>query len=123
MSRVEIAGLLELLRGAPPPASIAEMRANLIAFIPFFNADAPALPRVEEGVVVAPGVRADVLVPPGTPPFPVLIYLHGGGWSIGSPATHGMLARQLCFVAGAIVVSVDFRLAPEHPFPAPSDYC
>jgi acetyl esterase len=123
MSRNEIGGLLELMRGAPRPASIAEMRTNMLAFIPFLNANAPDVARVDEAVQVASGVHADVLVPPGTPPFPVLLYLHGGGWSIGSPATHGKLARQLCAGAGAIVVTVDYRLAPEHPFPVPLDDC
>src|SRR6185436_9186122 len=96
MSRSEIAGLLELMRGAPRPDSIVEMRANMTAFIPFLNANAPEIARVDEGVRIAPDVGVDVLVPPGTPPFPVLVYLHGGGWSIGSAATHGKLARQLC---------------------------
>jgi acetyl esterase len=68
-------------------------------------------------------VRADIIVPPGTPPFPTLVYLHGGGWSIGSPATHHKLTRELCVRSGALVVSVDYRLSPEHPFPAPLDDC
>jgi acetyl esterase len=123
MSRNEIAGLLDMMRGAPLPASIAELRKNMELFLPFMTANAPEVARVDEGVRIGTEVRADVIVPPGTPPFPVLLYLHGGGWSIGSPATHGKLARQLCLGAGAIVVNVDYRLAPEHPFPTPLDDC
>jgi acetyl esterase len=47
-----------------------------------------------------------------------LIYLHGGGWVIGSIDTHDKVCRRLAQTCGCIVVSVDYRLAPEHPFPA-----
>ena len=123
MPRSDIAGLLEMARTAPEPGSIAELRATMDMSIPFINASPPAVGSVETGVVLADGVRADVVVPPGTPPFPVLVYLHGGGWSVGSPATHAKLARQLAVGAGALVVNVDYRLAPEHPFPTPHDDC
>ena len=48
---------------------------------------------------------------------------HGGGWVIGSLEQYDGIARQLANASGAIVVSVDYRLAPEHPFPAPLDDC
>lgn len=50
--------------------------------------------------------------------LPVLVYYHGGGWAIGDLDTHDHVARAHCIGAEAIVVSVDYRLAPEHPFPA-----
>jgi acetyl esterase len=50
--------------------------------------------------------------------LPVLVYYHGGGWTIGSLATYDSLCRGLARDAGVLVVSVDYRLAPEHPFPA-----
>ena len=123
MPRAELTGLFDMMRSMPKAHSIAEMRVGMEAMIPFANANPPAVARVEPGVAIGDGVRADVLVPPGTPPFPVLIYLHGGGWSIGSPASHHKLACQLCAGAGVLVVNVDYRLAPEHPFPAPLDDC
>ncbi len=52
---------------------------------------------------------------------PVLIYYHGGGWVIGSLDTHDHACRALCEGSGCAVVSVDYRLAPEHPFPAAVD--
>jgi len=64
-----------------------------------------------------------VFVPPGTGPFPCLVYIHGGGWVIGSPASHADLCRSLCSQAGCLVVSVDYRRAPEHKFPAPLEDC
>jgi acetyl esterase len=54
---------------------------------------------------------------------PVLVYFHGGGWTIGDLDTHDVLCRQLCVDAGIAVVSVDYRLAPEHRFPAAVDDC
>lgn len=51
-------------------------------------------------------------------PLPVLLYIHGGGFTIGSPDTHNGLTRYLAHHADCIVVSLDYRLAPEHPFPA-----
>jgi acetyl esterase len=50
--------------------------------------------------------------------LPVLVYYHGGGWALGSLATYDSLCRALAHGSGGLVVSVDYRLAPEHPFPA-----
>ena len=59
-------------------------------------------------------------LPAGTPP-PLLVYFHGGGWVIGDLDTHDGLCRFLAAAAGTAVLSIDYRLAPEHPFPAPVD--
>jgi acetyl esterase len=52
-------------------------------------------------------------------PHPALLYLHGGGWVIGDLDTHDETCRLLCHHGGTHVVAVDYRMAPEHPFPAP----
>lgn len=59
--------------------------------------------------------------PAGVEPFPVLVYYHGGGWVVGDLETHDHLCRMLCSRSGCLVVSIDYRLAPEHRFPAAID--
>lgn len=59
-----------------------------------------------------------IYTPSGAPPFPVLVYYHGGGWVIGDLDSHDDLCRSLANRADILVVSVDYRLAPEHKFPA-----
>ncbi len=74
---------------------------------------------------VIPGAEGDLRVrvyrPEGAAPFPVIAFFHGGGWVIGDLDTHDNMARTLCRGARAVVVATDYRLAPEHPFPAAAD--
>jgi acetyl esterase len=65
--------------------------------------------------------RAARLYAPSSDVLPVLLYLHGGGFVIGGIETHDSLCRQLALRAGIAVVALDYRLAPEHPFPAAVD--
>jgi acetyl esterase len=75
-----------------------------------------------------PGPRGDVPIRVYTPPGsadvpPLVLYFHGGGWVIGNIETHDGTCRDLAADSGAVIVSVDYRLAPEHPFPAAVDDC
>jgi acetyl esterase len=74
-----------------------------------------------------PGPAGDLAVrvytPEGRGPFPLLLYFHGGGWVLGNLDTHDAICRALCAGADCVVVSVDYRLAPEHRFPAALDDC
>jgi len=64
-----------------------------------------------------------IYTPAGAGPHPVVVFFHGSGFVLLDLDTHDDLCRRLCSGAGAIVVSVDYRLAPEHPFPAAPDDC
>jgi len=66
----------------------------------------------------AGAIPVRLYTPAGSGPQPVFVYLHGGGWVIGSLDDSDALCRTLCNAAQCIVMSVDYRLAPEHPFPA-----
>ena len=67
------------------------------------------------------GVR--IYTPLGRGPFPAILYLHGGGFSIGSPETSDNLCRVVAETAKAVLISVDYRLAPEHKFPTALEEC
>lgn len=67
------------------------------------------------------GVPCLVVTPRSAGPWPVLVWFHGGGWVIGSAPLSLHTARDLAAGADCVVVSVDYRLAPEHPFPAAYD--
>lgn len=78
------------------------------------------LTRVEDLLIPARDgaeLRARLFAPAADRPLPVLLYFHGGGFTVGSIATHAPLCRQLAHLAGCAVVSVDYRLAPEAKFP------
>jgi acetyl esterase len=85
----------------------------------------PRLPLAAEDRTVAGAagpLHARLYVPDGAEtPGPLLVYYHGGGWVEGSVATHEPSCRLLAHLAGVRVLSVDYRLAPEHPFPAAVD--
>lgn len=55
--------------------------------------------------------------------LPLVVYFHGGGWVIGDLDTHDDLCKAIALQSGALVVAVDYRLAPEHPYPAACDDC
>ena len=100
------------------PKSPLEMRRMLDGFAPLMNGGLPEVGALHEAVPVQAGVTADVIVPAGAGPHPVLVDLHGGGWVCGSPKTHRKLGYRFA-EAGYLVFNVDYRLAPEHPFPTP----
>lgn len=86
----------------------------------------PARPAAEYDITLAsPGgpVPARVYHPGPDGPRPTIVFFHGGGWIACGTNTHAQHARRLCVETDAVVVSVDYRLAPEHPFPAAFEDC
>jgi len=110
--------------GPPVPLSDAERVASLRAVMPRALAGRQSIPGLPNAVqmrevALAPGLAGRLYLPGGTGGSrPVLVYLHGGGWVVGSTATHDPFCRLLSAAADLIVVSVDYRLAPEHRYPA-----
>ena len=115
------------LKGLPPPAQIPapELRRINSGLSFYFNAGAPALPHVEERMIAVPSGRARIrLYDPGIPaPSPTGPVVHGGGWLMGSLDTYDGFARQIAQRSQLRCLSVEYALAPEHPFPAPLDDC
>lgn len=104
--------------GAPQleELSAAAARAVMDTMWVDLGGEPAAVARAEDAV--ANGVPVKLYWPEGEGPHPVLIWIHGGGWTLGSAAASDATARDLSRLAGYLVVSVDYRLAPEHPFPA-----
>lgn len=114
----------ELLDGIDlPPRPAQTVEASRRALDAVLIRDQPVEPvgevREFEIPVEDGGIRVRGYVPDGTGPFPVLVYFHGGGWVRGNIDTHDDLCRMLTNAVGCAVLSVDYRLAPEHPFPRP----
>lgn len=80
---------------------------------------------VENRTIPGPAGELPVRIytPEGSGPFPILVFFHGGGWVICDLDTHDAQCRSLANGAGCVVVSVDYRLAPEHKFPAAPQDC
>ena len=109
---------------AQPRDNITKFRADLERFCieMGLNADLPSMGALHENVELRDGLHADVAVPKDDGPHPVVVYLHGGGWMAGSPRTHRKVGMKFA-EQGYLTINVDYRLAPENPFPAGFDDC
>ena len=116
----EWAGSKSITEGAPPE----EARATNRIGAEVAGGPKPPMGRVEDLELPGPGgpIPMRFYVPLGAvEPMPLLVYYHGGGWVIGDLDTHDGVARFLAANAGVLVLSVGYRLAPEHPFPAAAE--
>src|SRR5512143_2095927 len=117
MASAELAKVLEMIRAVPrdPTAEVGRMRA--------------AMEKVSERVardvtcaaLQAEGVPAEWIVPPNAAADRVILYLHGGGYVMGSINTHRAMIARIARASQARALALDYRLAPEHPFPAAVD--
>jgi acetyl esterase len=111
--------------GAPPASQsdVATARAVLRG-VAFGGAAGPSGQPAVGAVrseTIAGSVPVRVYSPDAPLPVPTIVFFHGGGFVMGDLDTHDAIARRLCNDVSAVVVSVDYRLAPEHPFPAGVD--
>ncbi|MCU4717826.1 alpha/beta hydrolase [Halapricum hydrolyticum] len=85
--------------------------------------DPPPVAQVVDRTIPGPGGEIPIRVyrPGGETPFPTVVFFHGGGFVSGGLESHDALCRYLTRESGCVVVSVDYRLAPEHPFPAAAE--
>ncbi len=122
---------LMIQRGVPPVSTQTPLEARA-AYRErrFFTQPEP--PAVGEALAEVTGLTTDTGVPlrlyrpmhaavAAGQALPTLVYFHGGGWTIGDLDTHDVLCRQLCAQSGVAVVAVDYRMGPEHRFPAAVD--
>ena len=110
--------------GMPPLESMSPAEARLASeSIMSAVADVPELASVEDRRIPGPAgdIPIRIYAPEGRVPQPILVYFHGGGFVIGSLTSHDPICRLLAARIPAIVVAVDYRLAPEHPFPAAAE--
>ena len=113
---------LLISKGAPPTHTLTPEQARKF-YRDRCALTQPTLPPLHEVRGVQLGTVAARLYRPHVGVLPVLVYFHGGGWTIGDLDTHDALCRQLAHDSGCAVVSVDYRLGPEHRFPAAVDDC
>lgn len=119
-SRAIAQGIKPFNEGTPAEA---RRTATLMQF--YLGAGAPAVPHIEQHTIDAASGRIRVrLYDPGTPaPAPAVVFLHGGGWVVCDIDIYDGVARQLAKRSGLRLVSIDYGLAPENPFPIPLDDC
>lgn len=119
MSQDQLQQVNEMIRSGPDLGSlpVPELRVAFDGFVEFTPFD----PSIKFEVVDANGVPCEIGVAPGSRTDATLFYLHGGGYVIGSFTSHRGLVARLGQAASMRTMAVDYRLAPEHPFPAAID--
>jgi acetyl esterase len=120
----QIAAILERLKALRGPAAhevpVDQARAGHDKETEQFSGVPEAVAETRELEIPSPGgvIPARAFIPEGEGPLPVVAYFHGGGWVLGTVYAFSPVCSALANASGAIVVAVDYRLSPEHPFPA-----
>lgn len=122
----DMAPILQAMRAAPPAdyeaMSTIAARAIFDQGARVWSSQAPPCAHVEDLAVKGPtGPMRARLYRPSEGVLPLIVYVHGGGWTFGSVLSHESEMAHLARASGAAVLGLDYRLAPEHPFPAGLD--
>jgi len=120
MASAQLAMLLDMLRTSPPIPQDLDIPARRQR-MEEMTRGAPLPEGTRTAAVDAGGVPSEWVDAPGDRRDRVILYLHGGGYTIGSVQTHRGLVARLAGVCGARGLTIDYRLGPEHPFPAAVD--
>src|ERR1700745_3437039 len=122
----QIQALLDKGTGRPAthPLPVDVARAQYEARIALMASPAE-IASIREQTIEGPGgpLRIRIYTPHGTGAFPLVVFFHGSGFVLCSLDTHDGMCRNLCAGADCVIMSVDYRLAPEHKFPAGLDDC
>ena len=115
----------ELFDDADAAASIEDQRQAYLELCNAFARPHPDGVKARDRTIKAGGVEIPLRVyrPPASGALPAMLFFHGGGWVLGDLDSHDSIAADFCSRTGAIVIAVQYRLAPEHPFPAAFDDC
>jgi acetyl esterase len=122
--RPEIEALLARMAAAGNPPlqrqSVPQARRLHAASAATLNGPPVPVAATDDRTIPGPAgdLRVRVYTPHGEPPFPIVVWFHGGGWVVGSLDTYDTVCRRLSAAVPAVVVAVDYRLAPEHRYPA-----
>ncbi|MFM2044005.1 MAG: hypothetical protein RLY86_2581 [Pseudomonadota bacterium] len=121
----EVAAVVREIQGSTPAgAPLPLLRRRYAEIRRALGPEPPVLASLREETIPGPGgpLRLRLYRPSFSwKPVPALLFLHGGGWTVGDLDSHDTLCRQLALATGQAVVAVDYRLSPEHPFPAALD--
>src|ERR1700730_17820931 len=121
--------LLDMVKEANRPAfetvTPAEARAAFMAARPVLAPEPMPVAELRDLAIPGPAgaIPARLYRPSAGGALPALVVFHGGGWVVGNIESHDTVCRHLAVRAGCVVVSVDYRLAPEHKFPAAVEDC
>src|SRR5271155_2333941 len=117
MASAQLAKVIEIVKSVPrdPTAEVGRMRGAMEKVSERVASD------VKSDPIDAGGVKAEWIVPPNAAADRVILYLHGGGYVMGSINTHRAMIARIARASEARALALDYRLAPEHKFPAAVD--
>jgi acetyl esterase len=122
-----LAGISQLPQADPTDYLAArDMQSQFLRAMPLYESRVPVEARdvTIPGPPESPDVAVRIYAPPqALQPLPAVVYIHGGGFTVGNVAMFDTVTRQMAAEVGAVVVSVDHRLAPENPYPAAVEDC